>query len=122
MRAGTIAYVHDALRAGTPAGADFYDAATKVDLDGQLQQRRAWVKLYMPNEQGELDIVESFLITVDCGAVDLETARSVAESVRAALESNRRNPALFHRIRIVALDEGNFHRVQLSYRLRRPTL
>ena len=59
MRAGTIAYIHDRLRAAAPPTADFYDAARKVNLAEQLQQRRPWVKLYMPSEQGELDIVES---------------------------------------------------------------
>jgi hypothetical protein len=120
MRAAAVAYMHDAVRGVTPFGADFVDAARKLDLAAQLQTRRPWVKLYSPTEEGEEDITEAFLVTIDCGAIDPESARATAEAVRSGLASNRRDPQHFHRVRIAALDEGNFHRVQLTYRVRRP--
>jgi hypothetical protein len=120
MRAAAVAYIHTRVKNATPATADFYDAARPVNLAGQLQSRRPWVKLYMPSEEGEGDLTESFLVTIDCAAIDLETARAMGEQIRAGLMSNRRDPQYFHRSRIVALTEGNFHRVQLTYRMRRP--
>jgi hypothetical protein len=122
VRSDAIAYLHTRLKAATPSTADFVDAATPVVLAEQLKSKRPWVKLYMPSEEGEADVVESYLVTIDCGAIHLETARALGETIRSALASNRRAPQPFHRLRITALGEGNFHRVQLSYRVRRPEL
>ena len=121
MRAATVKYVHDRVKAAVPATADFYDAAQQVKLDAHLQNRRAWVKLYMPSEEGEGDVTESYLVTIDCGAIALETARDVAEQVRSQLANTRRDPDFFRRLRITPLNEGNFHRVQLTYRMQRPS-
>lgn len=120
MRATAVGYIHQRLRASTPASADFHDAARPVDIAAQLRTRRPWVKLYLPSEEGERDISEAFLVTVDCGAIDPETARGIAESVRSSMASNRRYPGFFRRLRIVGLDEGSFYRVQLTYRVQRP--
>ena len=117
-----IFFVHDAVSGAVPATADFHDAARKVDVDAQLVARRPWVKLYMPSEEGDDHPVETHLVTLDCGAIHPETARALAEEVRAGLAGSKRFPSPFRRLRIVALDEGNFHRVQLSYRLRRPAI
>lgn len=122
MRADLIAFVHTTVRGVVPVTADFHDAARKVDVDAQLVARRPWVKLYMPSEEGDDHPVETLLVTLDCGAIHPETARALAEEVRSGLSGSKRSPSPFRRMRIVALDEGNFHRVQLSYRLRRPAI
>lgn len=124
MRAAAIAFFHDAVAAATPATADFYAANTPVDIAERLQARRAWVKLYMPSEEGDEQPFETHLVTIDCGALGLEEARATAEIIRSALKTSGRDPSPFRRRRIASLpdDEGRFHRVQLSYEVSRPAI
>ena len=120
MRAAAIGFLHQQVQTHVPGGADFYDAAQKVDIDTQLQSARPWVKLYLPSEEGDDHPVETYLVIVDCGASGAELARATAEAIRAGLAGSVRTPSPFRRRRIVGLSEGNYYRVQLTYQVRRP--
>lgn len=123
MRQAAIAWIHSELIAITPAAADFYDAGRDVDIQERLQSGRPWVKLYLPSEEGDRQPIEAFLVTIDTGHAHLETARAIAEQIRSGLGRLRyRQPNPWRRLRIVGINEGNFHRVQLSYRVQRPAL
>ena len=120
MRAAAVGWVHQQVQAALPVGADFYDAAQLVDIDGQLSSNRPWVKLYLPSEEGDDHPVESYLVIIDCGASGAESARATAEAIRAGLAGSVRQPSPFRRRRITGLREGNFYRVQLTYQVNRP--
>ncbi len=123
MRQAAIAWLHQQVAAVVPGTADFYDAGRQVDIQERLQSNRPWVKLYLPSEEGDIQPIEIFLVTIDVGHAHLETARSVAEQIRSGLgRLQYRDPNAWRRLRIVNLNEGNFHRVQFTYRVRRPAL
>ena len=122
MRQDAIAYIHQTLTPLVPATADWHDAGKDVDVQTQLTQRRPWVKLYMPSEEGDRHPIETYLVTIDCAAIAAETARALADTIRAGLRRDRRNPSAWRRLRVVGLSEGNFYRVQLSFRVQRPAL
>jgi hypothetical protein len=117
-----VGYLHTTVAAAVPSTADFYDAASPVDLTGQLGNRRPWVKLYMPSEEGDSHPIETYLVSLDCGATDPEAARALSDTIRQALARSTRSPGTFRRLRVVGLDEGTFYRVQLTYRVQRPAL
>lgn len=122
MRAAALSYLHTRLSALVPASADFHPGDQRVDVAAQLQQRRGWVKLYLPSEEGDQRPMETFLVTVDCGAPDAETARALAEAVREGVLRTRRDPSPWRLRRSQLMDEGNYFRVQLTYRVQRPAL
>ncbi|MBA2666127.1 MAG: hypothetical protein H0U69_03710 [Trueperaceae bacterium] len=121
MKADVYTYLHTRLVAATPASADYYPPDRAPDLATHLSNGRTWVKLYAPTEDGDAAPVQHYSIIVDVGNISLEAARSVAEGIRASLDHALRAPSPFRRQRIVALDEGSFHRVQFTYRLQRAT-
>jgi hypothetical protein len=112
-------YLHGRLRPLVPEGADYYAPDRDPPLSTHLANGRPWVQVYAPSEEGNSTPRQDYLVTIDIGCARLEGARALAETIRAALDGSLREPSPFRRLRVVVLDEGTFHRVQLSYRLRR---
>lgn len=117
MNAEVFKLLADKLRPLADASIVFYNADQKADVDAHLKDGKAWIKLYGPSQDSEGAVLEGYLVLIDAGAKNMETARRASEKVRTTLRSTLRKPNGFHLRRAVLLNEDNFYRFQLAYRL-----
>lgn len=101
----------------TPTGVAFYHVDQQVDVAKHMRDGTAWIKLYAPSQEAERDVLEEYLVMIDIGARNLETARVGSAAVRKKFRGAQRAPTGYTLRRLVMLEEENYVRFQHAYRL-----
>lgn len=117
MNARVFKRLKDDLTAAISADVVLYNVDQQVDFEAHRSNGKAWVKVYGPSQEGGGEVVEGYLVIIDCGAVNVERARRASEQVRQALKSTRRAPNGYRLVRLQMLEEASYVRFQHGYRL-----